>query len=96
MTNETQKEQQNALYTRLWAIANDLRGNMEANEFKNYILGLIFYRYLSEKIEDRADNLLKEDNISYADAWQDNEFKEALSEELISQVGYVIEPQYLY
>ena len=59
MTNETQQEQQNALYTRLWAIANDLRGNMEANEFKNYILGLIFYRYLSEKIEDRTTKILK-------------------------------------
>lgn len=94
--SETQKEQQTALHNRLWAIANDLRGNMEANEFKNYILGLIFYRYLSEKIEDRATALLKEDNVTYSQAWQDDEFKEALSEELIQQVGYVIEPQYLY
>ena len=45
--SEKQQEQQRELHTRLWAIANDLRGNMEANEFKNYILGLIFYRYIS-------------------------------------------------
>ena len=46
-TSEKQQEQQRELHTKLWAIANDLRGNMEANEFKNYILGLIFYqRYL--------------------------------------------------
>ena len=44
-TSEKQQEQQRELHTKLWAIANDLRGKMEANEFKNYILGLIFYRY---------------------------------------------------
>ena len=42
---------QNSLESKLWAIADDLRGNMDANEFKNYILGFIFYRYLSEKLE---------------------------------------------
>ena len=71
--SEKQQEQQRELHTRLWAIANDLRGNMEANEFKNYILGLIFYRYLSEKVENRVDNLLSEDDISYEEAWQDEE-----------------------
>ena len=40
------------LAKQLWAIANEFRGNMDASEFKNYILGLIFYRYLSERTED--------------------------------------------
>ena len=34
--------------SKLWAMANELRGNMDANEFKNYILAFMFYRYLSE------------------------------------------------
>jgi len=39
MTNiQKQKQQQQNLQTTLWSIANDLRGNMDANEFKNYIL----------------------------------------------------------
>ena len=38
--------QANELSQKLWAIANELRGQMDASEFKNYILGVIFYRYL--------------------------------------------------
>ena len=94
--SEKQQEQQRELHTRLWAIANDLRGNMEANEFKNYILGLIFYRYLSEKVENRVKDLLSEDDISYEEAYEDEEYKEGLQEELIEQLGYFVEPKYLF
>ena len=48
-TSAKQKVQQAELHKKLWSIANDLRGTMDASEFRNYILGLIFYRYLSEK-----------------------------------------------
>ena len=71
---EKQRQQQAELQKRLWSIANDLRGNMDASEFRNYILGLIFYRFLSEKIEEEVERLLSEDNISYSEAWQDEEF----------------------
>ena len=47
----TYQAQANELSQKLWAIANDLRGQMDASEFKNYILGVIFYRYLSERTE---------------------------------------------
>ncbi|MFZ7120301.1 MAG: type I restriction-modification system subunit M [Eubacteriaceae bacterium] len=94
--SQKQREQQAHLHTRLWAIANDLRGNMEANEFKNYILGLIFYRYLSEKVESRVMHLLEEDKITYTEAWENEEYKEALQEELLNEIGYFIEPKYLF
>lgn len=96
VTTEKQKQQQAELHKKLWDMANDLRGQMEAYEFKNYILGLIFYRYLSEKVETRVAKLLEEDNITYSEAWKDEEFRAALAEELIEQIGYVIEPQYLF
>lgn len=95
-TSEKQQEQQRELHGKLWAIANDLRGNMEANEFKNYILGLIFYRYLSEKVENRAKDLLSEDNISYTEAWADEEYREGLQEEFLAELGYFIEPEFLF
>ncbi len=94
--NEIQKEQQANLHTSLWNIANTLRGNMEAYDFKNYILGIIFYRYLSEKIEKRANNLLEYDNITFLDAWENEDYRKNLYEEIVSQLGYIIEPQYLF
>lgn len=95
-TSEKQRKQQAELHKKLWDMANDLRGQMEAYEFKNYILSLIFYRYLSEKTEDRVAKLLEEDGVSYDEAWKDDEMKEALTDELLQQIGYVIEPKYLF
>ena len=94
--NEKQKFHQEELHKKLWDMANSLRGQMDASEFKNYILGVIFYRYLSEKTEQRVESLLKEDGITYKEAWEDEELREALKEEVISQRGYVIEPKYLF
>lgn len=95
-TTELQRKQQAELHKKLWDMANDLRGQMEAYEFKNYILSLIFYRYLSEKTEARAASLLQEDKLTYDKAWANKELREALAEELIQQIGYVIEPEYLF
>src|SRR5699024_3950626 len=95
-TTEKQKQQQAELQKKLWSIANDLRGNMDESEFRNYILGLIFYRFLLEKTEEEVAELLKEDNISYAEAWKDEEYREALQQELINLIGFVIEPQDLF
>ena len=57
MSEQQQVQQQ------LWKIANELRGKMDANEFKDYMLGFIFYKYLSEKMLSFANELLKEDGI---------------------------------
>lgn len=95
-TSEKQRLQQAELHKKLWTMANDLRGQMEAYDFKNYILGLIFYRYLSEKTEARIEKLLEEDNITYEDAWKDEEYKEGLIETLLEEIGFVIEPEFLF
>lgn len=95
-TSEKQRQQQAELHKKLWAMANDLRGQMDAYEFKDYILGLIFYRYLSEKVESRANSLLAEDKLSFVEAWENEEYREDLQEYLINELGYVITPQYLF
>lgn len=95
MDNNIQLHQKE-LCNKLWTMANALRGNMEAYEFKNYILGMIFYYYLSDRTEKYMENLLKDDNITYEDAWENEEYKEAVIEESLRDLGYVIEPQYLF
>lgn len=84
------------LETKLWAIANELRGNMDANEFKNYILGFIFYKYLSEKIEKFANEALEADKMVFLEAWQDEELRDDLKEECLEALGYFLEPEYLF
>lgn len=48
----------------LWDIANTLRGKMSADDFRDCILGFIFYKYLSEKMEFYADEILHLDDIN--------------------------------
>lgn len=96
---EKQQSQQAELQKQLWSIANSLRGNMDANDFKNYILGLIFYRYLSENLVDYVERtLLKDDNLTYSQAWQKDSYKNELKNYLIddSNIGYYIEADNLW
>lgn len=97
-TNELQAKQQTELHSQLWKIANDLRGSMNADEFKNYILSLIFYRYLSENLLTFINQELADDNISYKDAWKKSNFKNELINILTGEmgIGYIIEPQFLW
>lgn len=95
MDNSIQLHQKE-LCNKLWSMANVLRGNMEAYEFKNYILGMIFYYYLSDRTEKYMAKLLKDDNKTYQQAWDDPEYKEAVIEESLADLGFIIEPKYLF
>lgn len=98
-TQEIQAKQQAELHTQLWAMANDLRGNMDASEFKNYILGLIFYRYLSDKLLKFINKELEDDNISFESAWNDEDYRNDIVEILTDEeggLGYIIKPENLW
>lgn len=84
------------LETKLFAIADELRSSMDANEYKNYILGFIFYRYLSEKQENYLNNELKSDGLTFQEAWEDEILKEDLQEDSIETLGYFITPEHLF
>ena len=92
MAIDSNKLQQQAadLSSQLWAIANDLRGGMDANEFRNYILGTIFYRYLSERTEMYMQDILKEDGLSHEQAFSDADFKPIVEQWSIEHLGYII------
>jgi type I restriction enzyme M protein len=88
------------LEQQLWNIANTLRGKMDADEFRDYILGFIFYKYLSEKMELYADQILAEDGITYHDideaTAEGQEYLEAIKEEALSSLGYFLKPSELF
>ena len=98
MAIDSNKLQQQAadLSSQLWAIANDLRGGMDANEFRNYILGTIFYRYLSERTEMYMEEILKEDGLTYEQAFADEDYKPIVEQWSLEHLGYIIRPENLF
>ena len=92
------EELQQKLRNQLWAVANTLRGNMSAGDFMYFTLGFIFYKYLSEKIELFVNEELEQDEITFSELWQgdDAQFKYDIREDCVNELGYFIEPQYLY
>lgn len=95
--SEDQKKQ---LEQQLWNIANTLRGKMDADEFRDYILGFIFYKYLSEKMYRYADSILLQDGIKYRDIKENTakgkEYIEAIKEEALGRLGYFLKPSELF
>ncbi|MEA3445542.1 MAG: type I restriction-modification system subunit M [Bacteroidota bacterium] len=88
------------LEQQLWNIANELRGKMNADEFRDYILGFIFYKYLAEKMEMYANTILKPDGIKYKEikenSEQGQEYIEAIKEESLEKLGYFLKPSELF
>ncbi len=84
----------------LWNIANTLRGKMDADEFRDYILGFIFYKYLSQKILLFANKLLTEDGIKYTDINEDSangkEYLKLIKEDALDSLGYFLKPSELF
>ncbi len=84
--------------TTLWAMANELRGNMDAAEYKNYILAFMFYRYLSEHQEQYLveNNVIDVDvnesiNKAYLQQANGDDLNDYL-EDISSSLGYAIAP----
>lgn len=87
----------------LWSGADILRSKMDANEYKDYLLGIVFYKYLSDSflikvydlINDEKPSSLKEALEEYREALKD-ESADELMEEIKSACHYVIEPDLTY
>lgn len=92
------EELQQKLRAQLWAVANTLRGNMSASDFMYFSLGFIFYKYLSEKIELFVNEELEEDGLTFMQAWNgnDTELKDVVKESCVENLGYFIQPEYLF
>lgn len=94
------------LNTILFSAADNLRSKMDASEYKNYLLGLIFYKYLSDRLLVKVVELSEESLEEYYTADKqtelykallaDEDIKSDLIETLVDTLGYDIEPAYLF
>lgn len=94
------------LNSKLFSAADSLRSKMDASEYKDYLLGLIFYKYLSDQLLVKVVELAYESLEAfdtqekqtqlYRDLLADEEIKEDLIETLVDTLGYDIGPDYLF
>ncbi|MDR2528165.1 MAG: type I restriction-modification system subunit M N-terminal domain-containing protein [Synergistaceae bacterium] len=92
------KEQERAeLHRAIWGLANDLRGSVDGWDFKQYVLGMLFYRYISENITayiNKEEYDTGNTSFNYA-AFHDAEAEEA-RDDLVGSKGFFILPSELF
>lgn len=89
-------DQKRQLEQKLWDIADELRGKMHADEFRDYCLGFIFYKYLSEKQDLYANDLLKGETTEDYRKLTDPELLAAIHNESLETLGYFLKPEQLF
>ena len=90
------EDQKKVLESQLWGIANLLRGKISADDYRDYILGFIFYKYLSEKQALYANELLVGETVIDYKKVTDQETLAAIKEESLLKLGYFLEPAQLF
>jgi len=92
------KEQERAeLHRTIWGIANDLRGNVDGWDFKQYVLGMLFYRYISENLTDyinRGEHDAGNTEFDYAKL--SDESAEEARADMVQTKGFFILPSELF
>ncbi len=90
------EEQKKKLEQQLWNIANELRGKMDADEFRDYILGFIFFKYLSEKQYIYANSLLETETVKDYKKLTNADDLAAIRDESLIKLGYFLNPDELF
>ena len=85
------------LHKAIWSIANDLRGAVDGWDFKQYILGIMFYRYISENITNYInEGERKAGDTSFDYAKLSDSEAECEKENLVKEKGFFIRPSELF
>lgn len=102
----TNNSNQNILGKALWAVANELRGAMMADDFRDYMLSFLFWKYLSDNYIKAAQKELgsdypantEESNLTPLQLWYDKNSDDTFlfEKQMRRKIHYVIEPQYLW
>lgn len=94
----TEASQRAELHRRIWAIADDVRGAVDGWDFKQYILGILFYRFISENITDffnKAEYEVGDLDFDYADL-SDEEAEIDFRPDTVEEKGFFILPSQLF
>ncbi|MGC8102574.1 type I restriction-modification system subunit M [Metapseudomonas otitidis] len=89
----TSTQQRNALQRQIWQIANDVRGAVDGWDFKQYVLGTLFYRFISENFASYIEG--GDESIRYAEL-DDGVITWAIKDDAIKTKGYFIYPSQLF
>ncbi|MEG1799146.1 MAG: type I restriction-modification system subunit M, partial [Synergistaceae bacterium] len=97
MADAKREQERDELHRAIWAIADELRGAVDGWDFKNYILGTMFYRYVSENLCSYINSGEAKAGNSYFDFAKlpDSEAEEA-REGLVQEKGFFILPSELF
>ena len=96
MNNQNMREREE-LHKKIWSIADDLRGSVDGWDFKQYILGIMFYRYISENITNyinEGERKAGDKDFDYAKL--SDKVAETQREELVKEKGFFILPSELF
>ncbi len=89
----TSTQQRAELQRQIWQIANEVRGSVDGWDFKQYILGTLFYRFISENFTNYIEG--GDDSVNYA-SLSDNVITPEIKEDAIKTKGYFIYPSQLF
>ncbi|RXZ50015.1 type I restriction-modification system subunit M [Agromyces binzhouensis] len=94
MNKETQRAE---LHKTIWRIANDLRGSVDGWDFKQYVLGMLFYRFISENLADYLDRHEHQSgNAAFSYAALSDEEAEFARADVVAEKGFYILPSELF
>ncbi|GAA9638923.1 type I restriction-modification system subunit M [Helicobacter pylori] len=88
--------ERNELHNTIWKVANELRGSVDGWDFKQYVLGILFYRYISENMTHYINKKERELDPSSDYALKSDEEAEGAKEGLIEEKGFFIPPSALF
>ena len=97
MTPNTKEAQRAELHKTIWRIANDLRGSVDGWDFKSYVLGMLFYRFISENLRtfiNAGENDAGEPDFDYVDL--PDAQAEGTWRDIVSEKGFFIYPSELF
>ncbi|EMC47314.1 type I restriction-modification system DNA methylase [Streptococcus mutans SA38] len=98
MSFNKESQQRQELHQKIWAIADNVRGAVDGWDFKQYILGILFYRFISENMSDyfdRAEHEAGDPDFRYADL-SDEEAEEDFKPDTVEEKGFFILPSQLF